>query len=280
MGGSCGEAEHSDLLWAARGGRGAGVVTCFELDLHPVGPEVMVAQAFHPVDQAAEVLRFYRDLTAEAPDEAACYALFLRVPPDPSIPAAQHGQVAVALVGCHSGAAEDGRAWVERIADFGEPLMAAAVPMPYTVLQSSFDAGTPEGARYYWKAHYMTEVSDAAIDTLVEHGRRLPGAYSIAGLEPLGGAVSRVETTATAFPHRDARFALGIWAGWDDPADDDDAVTWTRAFHEAMAPYATGGVYSNYLDRDDGDRAAAAYGPNHQRLQEIRRRYDPEGLIN
>ena len=273
------EEEHADLLWAARGGRGAGVVTRFEFDLHPVGPEVLVAQAFHPLASACEVLAFYRTLMAEAPDEFACYAMFLRLPPDPTIAAEHHGQVSVALVACHSGEPAEGRRWVDRVAAYGEPILVAAVPMPYRVLQSSFDAGAPEGARYYWKAHYLRDLPDAVIDVLAGHAADLPPPYSIVGLEPMGGAIARVPAFATAFPHRDAVFTLGIWAGWERAEDDESAIAWTRQLHEALAPYATGGVYSNYLDRDDAGRAGAAYGANEARLQEIRRRYDPDGMF-
>lgn len=274
------EQDHPDLLWAARGGRGVGVVTGFELDLHPVGPEVQVAQAFHAADHARDVLRFYRTLMQEAPDELSCYAMFLRVPPAPEIPAEHHGRVSIALVACHSGDAAAGREWVERITGFGEPLAAAALPMPYATLQSSFDAGTPEGVRYYWKAHYLDVLSDGAIDVLAERAPSLPAPWSIVGIEPLGGAVARVPPTATAFPHRQAQFALGIWSGWDEPSRDADAIAWTRSLHDAMGPHATGGVYSNYLDRDDAGQSAAAYGINAERLAEIRRRYDPAGLFH
>ncbi len=167
---------------------------------------------------------------------------------------------------------------MERIEGHGAPFFALSVPLPYPVLQSSFDAGAPAGARYYWKSHYLRSLPDSTIATLANAAGQLPGPYSIIGLEPLGGAVSRVAVSDTAFPHRDAMFSLGIWAGWEDPGNDGAARDWVRSLHAALAPQATGGAYSNYLDRDDETAAAAAYGENHQRLQEIRARFDADAL--
>lgn len=271
------ESEHPDLFWAVRGGRGAGVATEFELGLHPLGPAVEVAQAYHPVTAAPGVLDFYRRLMAQAPDELGCYALFLNAPPVPEIPAEHHGAAVLALVACHSGDPAAGRPWLDRIAEHGSPLSAAVVSMPYTVLQSSFDAGAPDGARYYWKAHHMSDISDRAIDVLSAACRTLPGPFSIVGFESLGGAVARVPPDATAYPHRSARYSLGIWSGWDQPSQDEAAMAWTRALHEDLAAEATGGVYGNYLDRDDLERQEAAYGDNATRLREVQERYDPQG---
>lgn len=273
--------EHVDLYWALRGGGGSfGVVTAFELDLHDLGPEVMTAQVFVPMEDAAAALRAYRDFQLAAPDEIACFALFVNVPPIDPFPIDRQGQTALALVACHSGPLEGAEKQLAPITDFGEPFLAVVAPMPYTALQSSFDAGAPDGGRYYWKAQYLDDLDDGLIDTLVSRVSPLPGPYSNVFLEPLGGAIARVEPSATAFPHRSARFGVGISSGWQDPADDERAIAWTRALHEDLGPYASGGVYTNYLDRDDGDRVGAAFGTNLDRLQAIKASYDPEGLFH
>ncbi len=274
------ERENVELFWALRGGGGNfGIVTNFEFQLHEVGPEVMVAQAFHRIDDLGDVLRFHRDLMDGAPDELACYAIPLHVPAAEPFPAELHGEPAVALAACYAGPLEDGRAALEPVGTFGDPILAMVEPMPYQLLQQSFDAGAPDGARYYFKAHILRELSDGAIDAIVDHIGTLPGPLSMVAIEPLGGAVSRVEPDATAWPHREAQFNFGIFAGWEDPADDDRIIQWARDLHAAIAPHATGGAYVNYLDRDDTDSQRTAYGTHYERLAEIKRRWDPENLF-
>ena len=278
------EEENADLFWAIRGGGGNfGVVTSFEFQLHEVGPEVLVAQLFYPFEQVRDVFRFYRDFMADAADELACYGFVLRIPPVAPFPAEYHGKTASALVACYAGSVEAGQAALAPLAAFGDPILKAIQPMPYTALQKSNDAVYPNGARYYLKSHYLTELSDDAIDVLVRHSERQPGALTAPFLEPMGGAASRVDPAATAFPHRDAPFNLGIHTGWTDPADDDKMIAWARRFHDAMKPYATGGVYVNYLDprfeEDVDERVRAAYGDNYRRLVRVQQAWDPENLF-
>lgn len=270
-----------ELFWALRGGGGSfGVVTSFGFDLHPLGPEVMSVQAFHRLEGAADVLRGYREVLQQASDEVGCYALLVPAPPLEVFPAELHGKTVLALVGCHASQdlaqAEEG---LRPLAELGEPVLRSLAPTAYTTLQSSFDAGAPDGARYFWKAAYLPGLADEILDLLVSRCDRLPGAYSNVFLEPLGGAMARVEPGATAFPHRDAAFGLGISSGWDEPADDDRGVAWTRSLARDLAPYGTGGAYANYLDRDDQDRAQLAWGANVARLRQAKEAYDPDGVL-
>lgn len=275
------EDQHPDLFWAIRGGGGNfGVITAFDFRLSEVGPDVMHAQVFYPMTEVKEALTFYRDFMDEASDEVGCFALFINTPPVEPFPESEHGKTCLALVACHAGDLDVAETELAPLAEFGSSMLSVLAPIPYATLQSSFDAGAPDGGRYYWKAQYLNELTDEAIDTLVAGVDPLPGAYSNVFLEPLGGAVSRVDPTATAFPHRGVKFGLGISSGWESPADDDAAIAWTRALHEEMRPHAASGVYSNYLDTDDGDRVDATYGPNLQRLQEIKAKYDPDNLFN
>jgi FAD/FMN-containing dehydrogenase len=268
--------ENPELFWALRGGGGNfGVVTSFEFDLHPVGPEVLAGPIFHPYEDAREALRFYREFTADAPDELACYALVVRVPPEEPFPEARRGDPAVAFAVCYAGPLDEAEDAVEPLRAFGDPTLDGVGPIPYPALQRSFDDGSPAGHRWYTKAHYLDGLPDDAIDTILEFTDPFPGPLTQVGIEPMGGAIARVDATATAFPHRDATYSLGIWPGWADPEADDDVVAWARAFHEAMAPYADG-VYANYLDRDETDRVEAAYGENYERLVEVKDRWDPE----
>ncbi len=274
------ERENADLFWGLRGGGGNfGVVTSFEFDLHEVGPQVMAGPIFHPYEDAAAALRFYQDFTTDAPDELACYALVVHVPPEPPFPEQYQGEPAVAFAVCYVGPIEAAKNALAPLRDFGDPIVDAVQPLPYTALQQSFDDGSPEGYRWYTKSHYLDGLPDAAIETIVSHTDSLPGPLTQVALEPLGGAVNRVASTATAFPHRDAAYSFGIWPGWADPDRDDELIEWAREFHEAMAPYATDGVYSNYLDRDEHDRINAAYGDNYDRLVQLKNEWDPENLF-
>lgn len=274
------EDEHPGLFWGVRGGGGNfGVVTAMEFDLHEVGPEVYAAQAFYPVSQARDVLEFYREFTADAPDEVSCYAFVAHVPPTEPFPEAAHGDVTFALVAAYSGDAADGTELLAPIEAFGDPIFRHVGPMPYVALQQSFDAGAPKGMRAYWKAHYVDQITDESIETVLENVGSLPGPLTLVAFEPMGGAIARVDSSATAYPHRDAGYNFGIFGGWLDPDDDEAVVEWTREFHEAMTPYATGGVYANYLDSDESDRVSNAFGENLARLAELKAEWDPENVF-
>ncbi len=272
--------EHSDLFWALRGGGGNfGVVTSFEFRLHAVGPNVLVGQAFYPITDTIDVLRFYRDFTTDADDELAVYALAVTVPPIEPFAEEYQGKPAIAIVACHSGDEAKGRKALAPLQEFGEPIFRFVEPMPYVALQQSLNAGAPNGQRYYWKSHFMRELSDEAINNFAARVQSLPGPFSIVGFEPMGGAINRVDAGATAFPHRDTRYALGVWSGWVSPDNDDNAIEWTRGVHEAMVPYSTGGVYSNYLDQDDDAKSSEAFADNLARLGRVKAVYDPNNFF-
>lgn len=274
------EDENEDLFWGLRGGSGNfGIVTSFDFRLHPLGPEVVSAQAFHPFDDARDALHFYREFMAEAPDEVTAYAFVLRVPPVEPFPEHHHGKVAIAFVACHCGALEEGEAALRPLKEFGDPILTMLQRVPYTTVQQGFDAGSPPGLRWYSRAHYLEELPDDAIDTMLQHAESLPGAFSMAYLEPMGGAIGRVDPSATAFPHRNARYGIHIFPGWTDPARDEEMKLWAREFHDAMAPYATGGVYVNLLGGDEENGVAAAYGGNYERLTRLKAKWDPENVF-
>jgi FAD/FMN-containing dehydrogenase len=272
--------ENADLFWALRGGGGNfGIVTSFEFRLREVGPEVLVAQAFYRLEDARAVLGFYRDLTGQAPDELAVYALVVNVPPVEPFPEENQGWPAIALVCCYSGDHDDGREVLAPLEAFGDPIFRFVAPMPFVDLQQSFNAGVPDGGRYYWKSHFHRRLSDECLDTFAEQVTDLPGPFSIVGFEPMGGAINRVDPAETAFPHRDVEFALGVWCGWVDPENDEAAIAWARGVHRAMTPFATGGVYSNYLDQDDIAEADASFAANLDKLRRIKAKFDPDNFF-
>lgn len=273
--------ENSDLFWALRGGSGSfGIVTSFEFQLHEVGPEVLVAQAYHPFDDAADMFRCYREFMADAPEEVGCYAFILRIPPMEPFPEEHHGEMAAAMVGCYSGDVEDGREAFAPVTEFGDPILAFADAMPYTAFQQSFDEGYPEDERYYGKSGFIDALSDELIEDLIDVTEDMKGPYTAVFIEALGGAVGRVDPTETAFPHRDAPFNLATTCGWSDPERDDEVLAWATKFQEVIERHATDGVYVNYLDRGDDDRMRSAYQDNLDRLIGVKRRWDPENVFD
>lgn len=275
------ESDHPDLFWGLRGGGGnLGVVTAFEFRLHELGPEVLTVQAFYPHEQGRDVLRFYRELHVHGPDEASLLAAIANVPPMPPFPEERHGQTTVALIGMYAGDIEAGRQVFAPLETLGKPMLRAIEPMPYIELQAALEAGGPDGMRYYGKSRFLSALPDAAIDTVLEHTAELPGPFSTAFFEPMGGAINRVAQDATAFPSRDAAFNFSPMAGYDDAAMDEAARSWARGLYEAMAPYATGCEYMNYLVADDMDKLHRAYGPHVERLAALKARYDPDNLFS
>lgn len=271
------ETDNADLFWALRGGGGNfGVVTSLEFALHEVGPLVAAAVVFHPIDTAGDVLRRYRAFATAAPDAVACYAMVVNAPPD--LPAEAQGKPVLAVVAVHAGDVEGGRQLLAPLAEMGTPIAATVDAMPYTVMQTAFDAGNPSGGRYYWKSQHLTGLPDELIDTVARFGADLHGSLTIIGIEPLGGAQGRVAASATAFPHRDVPFSFGIWTGWTDAADDTANIAWTRAFYDAVQPFGAG-AYVNYLGEDEGGRMDEAFGANLARLREVKQRWDPHNLF-
>lgn len=274
------EKENTDLFWGIRGGGGNfGVATAFELALHPLGPEVLAGQIVYRFEEAAHVLRRYRDVMASARDELNCYAFVIRVPPIPAFAEEHHGKVAIDLVVVVSGPAERGERLVAPLRTIAEPILDFVEAQQWTAVQQTFDAGVPKGLRWYTRANYLTALSDAAIDTFLERAEPMPGTHSMAYLEPLGGAIARVDPAATAFPHSHSPYSFHVLAGWDAAHDDDRLMDWARSFQQAMAPYSTGGTYVNLLAEDEADGVRAAFGPNYDRLVTLKRAWDPENLF-
>ncbi|TNF89143.1 MAG: FAD-binding oxidoreductase [Gammaproteobacteria bacterium] len=270
------EDENPELFWALRGGGGNfGVVTSLEFQLHSVGPMVATATIFHAIEDARSVLDLYRTFNETAPDELACYAMIVNAPED--LPD-QQGKAVLAIVGLYSGNAEEGLQLMAPLADMGSPLVALIDPMPYTVMQTAFDAGNPHGARYYWKSQYLGGLDDAFLDIVVDRAMDIRGDHTIIGIEPMGGAQGRVDPGATAFACRNVPYSLGIWAGWQDPGQDDANIAWTRAFFDAVAPFGVG-AYVNYLGEDESDRLDEVYGENYDRLKAVKQKWDPNNLF-
>jgi hypothetical protein len=258
--------ENEDLFWGIRGGGGNfGVVTSFRYRLHPVGT-VLGGGLSYSLSKAHEVLRFYHEFASGCPDELSTTAS-MGVAPDGS------GVVGVSV--CYCGPAEEGERVLRPLREFGSPLADNIQPMAYTTLQSAPDAGFPPGRRHYWKSSYLKDLSDDAIEVMIRFVSEIPSPTTGVGLQQMHGAASRVDPTATAFPHRDEHYDFLILSQWADPAESERNVEWTRAFFDAMQPFFEEGVYVNNLGDEGEDRVQAAYGVNYGRLSTLKEEYDP-----
>jgi FAD/FMN-containing dehydrogenase len=278
--------EHPDLFWALRGGGGNfGVVTSFRFALHPVGPTVMAGPVFWAADDTADVLRFYRDFAADAPDALGTVVRFGTVPPLPAIPEHLHWRPAIAVICCYADAVEDGERAVQALRRFGTPLVDLLAPSPYAAFQGSTDDTVLHGWHYYWKATSMPELSDEAIAVIAEHAYAAGSPRSYAAMFHMGGAVARVPGHATAFAGRDVAHNIIVDAVWlHDQAKDLAASepAWARTFVDALRPHRAGSVYLNFLDADDGSgRIREAYGAEiFRRLAEVKATYDPDNVFH
>ena len=273
--------EHPDLFWAIRGGGGNfGVVTRFEFRLHPVGPEVLSGLIVYPLREGKAVLQQYRAFAAKAPDELSVWAVVRKAPPLPFLPAAAHGTEIIALALCHAGDPARGEALVAPLHTLGTVLGAHVGVQPYAAWQQAFDPLLAPGARNYWKSHNFTALDDKLLDAIIDYSGKLPSPHCEIFIGAIGGAAARTAPAATAYAHRDARFVMNVHGRWDDAADDARCIRWAREFFDAAAPYATGGVYVNFLTADEGDRVRNAYGANYERLVRVKRQYDPGNLFS
>jgi FAD/FMN-containing dehydrogenase len=268
------EQSHPDLFWALRGGGGNfGVATSFEFRLHPVGPTVTGGLIAWPFDAAWDVLRHYRDITASVPDDFTVFAGLVHAP-DGS------GTKLAAMVLCHCGSLEAGAAATRPIKSFGAPALDAIGPVPYAQLNAMLDAAYPKGALNYWKSSFLASLSDEAIRVMIDSFAQCPSPMGQMLIEHFHGAVTRIGATDTAFPHRAPGYNMVVLSEWMDPAQNDACIAWARSSYAALHPFMGAGRYVNYLDEDDrADAVAAAYGPNHRRLQRVKAAYDPENFF-
>ena len=262
--------ENADLFWGLRGGGGNfGVVTSLEYQTHPVGP-VLGGEVIYPLDQAKEVLRFYRDWSTAAPDEVRADATLVWGPEGPALD----------VIVCYCGAIEEGEKVLRPMRSCGSPLADSVAPVPYATVQNLLTEIFQPGRLQYWKAGFVQALSDDAIEALVDFFEASkPGFFSAIAIEHLGGAVSRVAPQATAFGHRDAQHSLLVLRMWQDPAESQKNIDWARRCYQTAEPFLDTGVYVNYLGEEGEARVRAAYGVNYDRLRAIKNKYDPTNFF-
>jgi len=266
--------SHPDLFWALRGGGGNfGVATSFTYRLHPVRT-VIGGLIAHPLDAAPELLRFYREAVADASDDLSVFAGLVHAP-DGS------GAKLAALVVFHIGDAATAERDLEPFKVWGSPLVVQVGAMPYPAMNTILDPGFPDGSLNYWLSSFTRGLPDGLIDVAVTQFAAAPSPMSAILFEHFHGAVTRVGATETAVPHREEGWNLLLPTVWTDPADTEANIAWTRDTYAALQPQFSAGRWLNYLADDQGDAAIrAAYGPNYDRLREVKRRYDPDNLFH
>jgi FAD/FMN-containing dehydrogenase len=279
------ESENPDLFWAVRGGGGNfGVVTTFEFTAHPLGPVVPVAAVMYPVDHAGELFRAWRAWASTAPDEAMSRAVFWWMPEDPALPPAVHNQQVFIVGAIYTGPPEEGQQVLQPLRELGTPLVDLGAEMPFRMFQAAFDVFFPKGQlASYWKSIYLNELTDDLTDLIVRHGVQRPSPLTIVHVPMLGGAMSRVAATATAFGDRSAPFMFSVDGNWADPSDTAENVAWVREVISQVERFSVaGGTYLNFSGQEEaaaGELVRAAYGENLQKLTEVKNRYDPDNLF-
>ena len=273
------EDQHEDLFWALRGGGGNfGVVTAFTFRLSPVST-VVGGPTLFAFERSAEVLRWYREFLPNAPEDLNGFFAFLTVPPAPPFPEELHLKKVCGVVWCYAGQPEDADEAFKPVREL-RPDLDGIGPMPLPVLQSMFDGLYPHGDQWYWRADFVKEISDEAVEAHVEHASRLPTWKSTMHLYPIDGAASRVRGDATPWAYRDAKWGQVIVGVDPDPANAPALRQWTVDYFDALHPHSMGGAYVNMMMDEGQERVQASYGSNYERLKQIKRKYDPNNLFH
>ncbi len=272
--------QNADLFWAVRGGGGNfGVVTNFTFRLHPVST-VIAGPTLWKMDEAADVMKFYREFIPSAPRELSGFFAFLTVPPGPPFPEALHLKKMCGIVWTYTGTAKDADRLLKPVRAFKPMALDGISPLPLPAWQSAFDALYPAGHQQYWKTDFVNELSDKAIDQHVRHGSQLPTMQSTMHLYPIDGAAADVSNNDTAWANRGAKWAEVILAVDPDPARAGVVKKWATDYWEAVHPFATGGAYVNFMMDEGQERVQATYGNNYRRLASIKKKYDPTNFFH
>jgi FAD/FMN-containing dehydrogenase len=267
--------ENTDLFWAVRGGGGNfGIVTSFLFEAHPVHT-VCAGPMLWNMEDAADVMKWYREFITQAPEEMNGFFAMMTVPPGPPFPDELHLRKMCAIVWCYQGTLEQANTILESIRGYRPPAFEFFVPMPFPMLQGMFDAIYPTGLQWYWKADFFKELTDAAIEKHLEHGALLPTSHSTMHLYPVNGKVNRVGQADTAFSHRDAVWSEVIVGVDPDPANCEAITNWAKAYYDALHPFGAGGAYLNFMMEEGDERIRATYRGNYARLAAIKSKYDP-----
>lgn len=274
------ESENADLFWGLRGGGGNfGVVTRFDFQLHPVGPNVLSGLIVFPFEQAKSVISQFARFTETMPEELNVWMVTRKAPPLPFLPAEVHGREMIALALCYVGDPEEGERLIAPLREFGTVLGEHVGVQPYTAWQQAFDPLLAKGARNYWKSHNFAQISDGVIDAIIEYAARLPSPHCEIFIGTIGGQTTRVAPEAMAYSSRDANYVMNVHGRWETAAEDERCIAWAREFFARSQPFASSGAYINFLTQEETDRIAFVYGATWNRLVELKSKYDPTNLF-
>jgi hypothetical protein len=272
--------ENEDLFWALRGGGGNfGVVTSLEYQLHPVDI-VHTGIIIYSLEHAQTVGEFYRSYLKTAPEEFGAFLGFHLGPPVPFLPEEWHGKPVVVVVGMWTGDLAEGEKRWQPFLDAAPVAGSMVAPLPYPFLNGAFDPLLPKGMQAYWKAAFMSEITDEALATHAKHAAKIPSIPTAVHLYPIDGAAARVGTGDTAFEHREGGFSPVIACMWDDPAENAANIKWVRDYYADIQPFSAPGGYINFMDADDQTRIGDNYGANYAKLQAVKKTYDPSNLVH
>ncbi|MDS0473630.1 FAD-binding oxidoreductase [Natrinema sp. 1APR25-10V2] len=274
--------ENEDLFWGLRGGGGNfGIVTGFEFELHPVGPDVATCLVFYPGDRLTEVLRAYQEFVANAPDEISTLVFAGELPDEELFPSEWVNERKFAIMGCYAGPADEGEPQLKPLREFADPIADFSGTMPYVEFQQLLDEDYPDGMRYYWKSLYLDRLSNMAIDRIAYWARAAPSPLSTVDVWQLGGAITDVGIEESAFAGRHAPFLLGVEANWENPETDDANVEWVRDCLDDMRQFSDGSVYLNFpgFHEEDDEMLRTTFGPAYERLVALKDEYDPENVF-
>lgn len=275
------EDDNADLFWAIRGGGGNfGIITEFEFQLHSVGPEILAGLMVFPFEQAKQILTQYREFVETAPEDLNVWVVLRKAPPLPFLPEDVHDKEVVVLAMFYTGEIKEGEQLIAPLRSFGDAHGEHIGAQPYTAWQQAFDPLLTPGQRNYWKSHNFTELSDGAIEQLISYAGKLPTSQCEIFIGLLAGAPNRIDSNAMAYSSRDAKFVLNVHGRWEEESDDEKAISWAREFFKATKPFASAGVYVNFMTAEEGERVSDAYSVNYQRLVEIKRKYDPQNIFH
>jgi len=275
------EDEQPDLFWALRGGGGNfGVVTEFTFRLHPVPENIYGGLIFFEREAAGDLFRYFDRFIDDAPREYGGYPAWHLAPPLPFIPADRVGEPFPVLVSCWTGDHDEGAKVLQGFRDVGPVVAEHVGAIPYTALNSLFDPLLPRGLQHYWKAVFAGDLTDDVIAAHAEHGQQMPAVNCAVHLYPVNGAAHDVAPGATAWGHRDAKYATVIAGMWPDPADNDKGIRWVKDYYAALAPHSQPGGYVNFASADDQAKVRDNFGAGYDRLAQLKHRYDPSNLFH
>lgn len=275
----CSKNEHPDLFWALKGGGGNfGIVTSFKFKLHKVGPLVFSGPVVFDIKEAKQVLHNYREFCKAAPNDVTVWAVMRQCPPFPFVDPKYVGKLVLILVGIYAGPIDEGKEILSKLKKLGQPIGDGLGPNPYTAFQKAFDPLLTPGARNYWKTHNFKSLDDGLIDTLIKYASNLPSPHTEIFAAQMGGQTNSIANEATAYPHRDVKFIMNVHTRWIDKEEDKRCITWAKELFTAVAPFATGGAYVNFVSEGD-ENLLGSYSKNIEKLASIKKKYDPQNVL-